>query len=108
MKKIVASRFDFEIHESKWPVVVLFFTEWSGSAFIIAQMLHELEKQYANTVKFVLVNSDESPELCQTFGIRKIPTILFFREGEVVNQLQGTHSRSRIKEIINAVIIGVW
>ena len=59
MKKVIGNRFRGEVIENDKPVLVEFFTEWSGSAFIIAELLYELEKHYAAFVKFVLVNVDE-------------------------------------------------
>ena len=97
-------RFALEVLESKLPVVVEFFTEWSGSAFIIAELLYALERQYAGKVKFVIVNMDESKQLRKAYGVKKIPTILFFKEGEVVDQLEGTQPRSKIEEAIENVL----
>ena len=104
MKKVIGSRFRAEVIENEKPVLVEFFTEWSGSAFIIAELLYELEKQYAEFVKFVLVNVDESKEIREDYGIKKIPSILFFKKGEVINQLEGTPSRVKIKEVLDQII----
>jgi len=104
MKKVVANRFKHEVIDDKKPVLVEFFTEWSGSAFLIAELLYQLEKQYEEYVKFALVNVDESPEIKEEYGVKKIPTILFFREGEVINQLEGTPSRVKIKEVLDGII----
>jgi thioredoxin 1 len=104
MKKVVANRFKHEVIDDKKPVLVEFFTEWSGSAFLIAELLYQLEKQYTDYVKFTLVNVDESPEIQKEYGVKKIPTILFFRKGEVINQLEGTPSRAKIKDILDQLI----
>jgi thioredoxin 1 len=104
MKKLTGKRFKQEVVENNEPVMVEFFTEWSGSAFLIAELLSELEKEYGTHVKFVLVNIDESPEISSRYGVKKIPTILFFRKGEVINQLEGTPSRATIKEVLNNII----
>lgn len=97
-------RFGVEVLRSREPVVVEFFTEWSGSAFIIAELLYALEKQYAGDAKFVIVNMDESEQLRRKYGVKKIPTILFFKDGEVVGQLEGTQPRSKIEETIENVL----
>lgn len=104
MIKVMERRFALEVLESKVPVVVEFFTEWSGSAFIIAELLYALEKKYAGDVKFVIVNMDESEQLRRSYGVKKIPTILFFKDGEVVGQLEGIHPRSKIEEAIENVL----
>jgi thioredoxin 1 len=106
MIKVMERRFGLEVLESKEPVVVEFFTEWSGSAFIIAELLYALEKQYAGEVKFVIVNMDESEQLRRAYGVKKIPTILFFKDGEVVGQLEGTQPRSKIEEVIENILEG--
>lgn len=97
-------RFELEVLKSKEPVVVEFFTEWSGSAFIIAELLYALEKQYVKDVKFVIVNMDESEPLRMAYGVKKIPTILFFKDGEVIDQLEGTQPRSKIEEVIENIM----
>lgn len=104
MKKVIGNRFKPEVIDNEKPVLVEFFTEWSGSAFLIAELLYQLEKQYKDYVKFVLVNVDESPEILEDYGVKKIPTILFFKEGEVINQLEGTPSRVKIKEVLDNII----
>lgn len=104
MKKVIGNRFKPEVIDNEKPVLVEFFTEWSGSAFLIAELLYELEKEYGAHVKFVLINIDEYPEISSKYGVKKIPTILFFREGEVINQLEGTPSRVKIKEVLDKII----
>ena len=104
MKKVIGKRFKPEVIENDKPVLVEFFTEWSGSAFLIAELLYQLEEHYSNYVKFLMVNVDESPEIRGKYGITKIPTILFFKEGEVINQLEGTPSRVKIKEALDKII----
>ena len=104
MKKVAGNRFNPEVIENDKPVLVEFFTEWSGSAFLIAELLYELEKEYSSHFKFVLINIDESKSIPKKYGVKKIPTILFFRKGEVINQLEGTPSRVKIKEVLDGII----
>lgn len=104
MIRIEETQFQREVIESNDPVVVEFFTDWSGSAYIITGLLNELEREYSGLVKFVNMDFDKSKQFCETYRITKIPTILFFKNGEAVEILQGTHSRSAIIEIIDLLI----
>ncbi len=104
MKKVIGNRFKPEVIYDAKPVLVEFFTEWSGSAFLIAELLYQLEKQYKDDVKFVLVNVDQSPEIRANYGVKKIPTLLFFNKGKVIYQLEGSPSRVKIKEVLDHII----
>jgi len=104
MEKVTADRFEWVIKEHPRPLLVEFFTEWSGSAFIVSEMLYGLEEPYGDRVFFTLVNCDEPGELCRAYGVQKIPTILFFREGEVVDQLVGTPSRREVEHVLERML----
>jgi thioredoxin 1 len=104
MNKIDWHDFDPQGYETTKAVVVEFFTDWSGSAFIIAQLLYQLEEYYNHYFEFIMVNVEESEKIRAQYGIKKIPTILFFKDGMVINQLEGTQSRSTIKDVLDEII----
>lgn len=103
MKKIRAKAFPGEVIKSEKPVVAEFYADWSGTAFIISDLLEELEEEYGKHVKFVLINIEKPGEIMTKYGINKIPTILFFNKGKVINQLEGMPSRKKIKELLDEV-----
>ena len=106
MKKITKHQFKLEVIDNDGLVLVEFYTEWSGSAFIITKLLSELEKHYENKVRFVLINIEETKTLSERYGVKKIPTILFFKDGEVIHQLEGIHSRNKIENVLDAILNG--
>jgi len=91
MKQIAVSesRFPQEVLLSDEPVAVDFFAEWCGPCKSLAPMLEKLSDQYAGKVKVVKVDIDQEPGLAARFGVRGVPTMIFFREGKVVDQVVG-------------------
>jgi thioredoxin 1 len=104
MNKIGCKQFDEKVLQANKPVVVEFFTEWSGSALIIAEMLKDLEKRYQQQLNFIYISCDACKKLCKTYRINKIPTILIFNHGEVIEELKGMCSKVQIEETINTIV----
>ena len=93
MKPLVVtdSTFSSEVLESKQLTVVDFWAAWCGPCRMIAPMVDQLAGQYGSTVKFTKLNVDENPDTAATYGVRSIPTLLFFRDGAVVDRIVGLH-----------------
>ena len=103
MKKIECKEFEGEVLKNDAQVVVLFSTDWSGSSIIVRGALHELEKKFGDRECFVEIDREECKQICQDYGINKIPTVLFFRDGSVVEQLNGVPSKNEIQEILEKI-----
>ena len=97
------SNFDQEVHKSTTPVVVDFWAEWCGPCKMIAPMLDELAGEYAGKVKIGKVNTDQSQQLAVQYRINSIPTLLFFKAGQVVDQVIGMKSKKDLKVKFDAV-----
>jgi thioredoxin 1 len=91
------SYFRKDVLESPIPVLVDFWAEWCGPCRMIAPVIDELAKQNAGRLKVVKVNADECPDTSAQYQVRGIPTLLFFKDGQVVNQIVGAASKSRIE-----------
>ena len=91
MKPISVNTHDFEqvVLKSNIPVIVDFWAPWCAPCRIIAPLLEQIAEEYADRVKVVKLNTDENPEIAAQYNIRGIPTLLIFRDGEVVDQLVG-------------------
>jgi len=91
--------------QEKSNIIVEFYTDWSASSFIIAEMLKQLRSDYAGRLEVLFINADESAELCADYNIHKIPTFLFFQHGNIVKTLEGTASRTEIIELIENLVL---
>ena len=84
--------------------MVQFKAEWSGACHIIAPMYHELSKIYKEHVHFFSVDSDTDKDLHKEFGIIELPTILFFKKGELVDHVVGMTSKDKLVDKIETAL----
>ena len=90
---VTAQDFDRVVLASERPVVVDFWAEWCAPCHRVHPILEALARDYAGRVEVTKVNVDEEPGLAERFGVRAMPTFLFLRDGEVVDQLTGARPR---------------
>lgn len=96
--------FDSEVLKSDKPVIVDFWAPWCGPCRAIAPIIEELVKEYGNQVKFTKCNVDDNPVTPGQYGIKAIPTLIFFANGKVVNQITGMVAKSKLVDSIKNVI----
>ena len=99
---IGSAEFDKEVVKSDKLVVVDFWAEWCGPCKMIAPLLDEIAKEMPGKVKIVKVNVDQEQQLAQQYGIYNIPTLLFFKGGQVKEQVVGTAAKKVLVEKINS------
>lgn len=90
--------------ESGKPVVIDFWAEWCIPCKKIAPIIDELAEQFEGRVKIGKYNVEDSSDISTEFGIRNIPTILFFKDGKLVDKNVGSISKSNLEEKINALL----
>ena len=95
--------FEKDVLNSDKPVVVDFWAPWCGPCRAIGPIIEELEKTYGDKVKFVKVNVDENPVSPSKYGIQAIPTLIFFKDGKVSEQITGMVSKAKLEEAIKAL-----
>jgi thioredoxin 1 len=98
------NNFDAEVIKSALPVMVDFWADWCQPCKMIAPMIDKLAGDYAGRLKVVKMDVDGGPNTASTFGIRSIPTLMFFKGGEMVEQVIGVVNEVQIKKIIEKVL----
>jgi len=90
---LTESNFEAEVTQSDKPVLVDFWAEWCGPCKLIAPLLDEIAKEKAGTIKIAKVDVDQNQSLSARYNIRAIPTLLFFKDGQVRDQVTGMTSK---------------
>lgn len=101
---VTDATFDAEVRKSAVPVVVDFWAEWCGPCKQIGPSLEELSAHYAGRVKIVKVNVDENPDLPAQLGVRGIPALFLFKNGQVVSNKVGAAPKAALQNWIDASI----
>jgi len=93
---ITQETFQAEVLQSNVPVLVDFWAPWCGPCRMVAGVVDEVAQQYTGQLKVVKVNTDEQPSIASHYGIRSIPTLMIFMNGEKVEQLVGAVSTATL------------
>jgi thioredoxin 1 len=96
--------FDAEVLKSATPVLVDYWAEWCGPCKMIAPALDELAKEYSGRLKVAKINIDENSKITSRFGIRGIPTLMLFKNGNVEASKVGALSKSQLSQFIDTNI----
>lgn len=88
--------FPSEVLERTEPVMVDFWADWCGPCHIMAPVIEELAAEFEGRVRVGKLDVDANPEAAETYGIRSIPTILFFKDGKIVDQVVGIVSKMEL------------
>ena len=98
--KVEDATWDADVMKASELVMVDFWAVWCGPCQMVAPIVEELAKEYVGKVKVRKLNTDENPEVAGRYQVMSIPTILFFKNGQVVEKLVGARPKRQFKEML--------
>ncbi|HMA61551.1 MAG TPA: thioredoxin [bacterium] len=104
MQDLTAENFDQEVKQSDIPVIVDLWAPWCMPCKKLTPLLGKIEPDYEGKVKFVKVNIQDHQSVAQEFGVRSIPTMLFFKDGEVDSKLIGLQAEKKIRKTLDSLV----
>jgi len=102
--ELTNENFDSEVVSHQGTVLVDFWAPWCGPCRMVGPVVEQIATEYAGRAKVAKLNTDEASDIASRYGIRSIPTLLFFKNGEVVQQLVGAYPKPKITEKLDAAL----
>ncbi len=102
--EITDSNYEELVVKSGKVALLDFWAEWCGPCRMLTPIVNDLYNEFKDTAIIGKVNVDDNPGITNKHGIRNIPTILFFKNGEVVEKIVGTTSKAKLAEILNGLL----
>ncbi|HSL62177.1 MAG TPA: thioredoxin [Desulfotignum sp.] len=96
--------FETAVLKSDKPIMVDFWAPWCGPCKAIAPTVEALEKEYGDKMTFAKVNVDENPISPSKYGVQAIPTLIFFKDGKVVDQITGMVAKEKLEQTIKNIL----
>ena len=104
--EVTDSSFEKNVLKSDTPVLVDFWAPWCGPCKAIGPIVEQLAESFGDQVKFAKCNVDDNPATPGQYGIRAIPTLMIFKDGQVADQVTGMTGKDQLEKAINGVLSG--
>lgn len=101
--EVTDATFEEQVTKAEGITVVDFWAPWCGPCRVVGPVIEELAEEYEGEVRFAKVNVDDNQQVAGAFGIRSIPTIGFFKDGEAVGAVVGAYPKDALEEVIRQV-----
>ena len=104
VREVTDQNFTEDVLKAECPVLEDLQAPWCGPCRMVSPVIKKLSDDYMDKLKFCKVNVDEAPETAQSYGIKSIPTLMLFKNGQKVDEIVGAVPESSIKTVINAIL----
>jgi thioredoxin 1 len=104
VQEITDATFEDEVLKAETPTLIDFWAPWCGPCRMVAPIVEELSEEYSGKVGFVKMNTDENPQVPSKYGIRSIPSLLIFRNGELKGTIVGYRPKAELKKRLDEAL----
>lgn len=102
--KVDSESWQKEVIEAEGTILVDFWASWCGPCLMIAPIVEEMATEYAGKLKVLKLNTDENPDIASRYKIMGIPTLIFFKDGKIIDQIVGAVPKTQLKAKIDSLI----
>jgi thioredoxin 1 len=106
LMEIDDSSFEAQVLQADKPVLVDFWAPWCGPCKVIGPIIEKLAENYGDQILFAKCNADDSQETAAKYGIKSIPTMMFFKNGNVFDKIIGSTNQAKIEEVLKKILAG--